>query len=83
MLSQNPGVKDRLVSEIRDILGDRIPGPADLSRLRFAEAVALESLRLYPPVYAFGREAAKDYEVGGYRIPRGALVFFQPMGDAS
>ena len=30
-----------------------------------------EAIRLYPPVYAFGREAVQDTEVMGHRIPRG------------
>src|ERR1043166_7003324 len=32
-------------------------------------------MRLYPPAYAVGREAVRDCEVGGYRIPAGMQVF--------
>ncbi len=36
--------------------------------------VVSESMRLYPPAWALGRFALEDYEVGGYRIPRGSLI---------
>lgn len=76
LLSQNPGAEARLASELREVLGGRMPGPADLPRLHYAEAIVLESMRLYPPIYAFGREAVQDCEIGGYGVPAGASVFF-------
>ena len=42
--------------------------------LRFAEHVIKESMRLYPPAYAFGREALCDLQLGGYPIRRGQTV---------
>jgi cytochrome P450 len=36
--------------------------------------VALESLRLYPPVWSFARRALEERTLGGYRIPRGTIV---------
>jgi cytochrome P450 len=35
-------------------------------------------MRLYPPVWAFGRQAAQDCEVAGYRVPKGRQVYFFP-----
>jgi cytochrome P450 len=40
--------------------------------------VVAEAMRLYPPAWILGRRALEDYEVGGYRIPRGALVILSP-----
>ena len=31
-------------------------------------------MRVYPPVYALGREATTDLELGGYRVKRGYTV---------
>jgi cytochrome P450 len=31
-------------------------------------------MRLYPPAYAIGRLAETEHEIGGYRVPAGALV---------
>jgi cytochrome P450 len=33
-----------------------------------------ESLRLYPPAWAFGREAVGDCEIGGYHVPAGTQL---------
>jgi cytochrome P450 len=63
-----------LAAEVREVLGDRPPAVADLPRLAFAERVVWEAMRLYPPVYGFGREAVQDTEVMGYRIPKGWSV---------
>jgi cytochrome P450 len=75
LLAQHPDAADRLHAEVRSVLGDRPPSVADLPRLATAERVVLESMRLYPPVYAFGREARADCEILGYRIPAGTTLF--------
>jgi cytochrome P450 len=36
--------------------------------------VIKEALRLYPPAWGFGRMAAEDTDIGGYTVPKGALV---------
>jgi cytochrome P450 len=38
----------------------------------------MESLRLYPPAYAIGREAVRTVEIGGWQIPAGTTVFIIP-----
>jgi cytochrome P450 len=75
LLAQHPPAHDRLLEELRAVLGGRAPEAADLPRLPFTEHVVLESMRLYPPVYAFGREALRDCEVMGYAIPARTTVF--------
>ncbi len=74
LLATNPMAAERLASEVRDVLGGRPPTVADLPRLPYAERVVLEAMRLYPPVYGFGREAVQETEVMGYRIPKGCNV---------
>ena len=32
-------------------------------------------MRLYPPVYVVGRETVREAEIGGYRVPRGTVLF--------
>jgi len=71
LLATNPLAAERLTAEVQTVLGDRSPSVADLPRLPYTERVVWESLRLYPPVYGFGREAVQDTEVMGYRIPKG------------
>jgi cytochrome P450 len=48
---------------------------ADMPRLRYTEMIAKETMRLYPPAYIVGREAATACEIGGYSIPAGTQVF--------
>jgi cytochrome P450 len=71
LLATHPAAAERLVAEAEAALGDHPPTAADLPRLPFAERVVQEAMRLYPPVYAFGRQAMQDTEVMGHRIPRG------------
>jgi cytochrome P450 len=75
LLAQNPEAEARLHAELDEVLaGGRAPTPEDVPALRYTEMVVAETMRLYPPAWALGRLALEDYEVAGYRIPRGALV---------
>ncbi len=78
LLASNPGARQSLRREIIDVVGDRLPAAGDLPRLPYAEAIVKESMRLYPPAYAIGREAVADCVVGGYSIPARATIYFSP-----
>ncbi|HMC89934.1 MAG TPA: cytochrome P450, partial [Gemmataceae bacterium] len=69
LLAQHPEAEAKLAEELQGVLGGRPPTVADLPRLRITEAIVCESMRLYPPVFAFGREAVHDCTLGGYHIP--------------
>jgi cytochrome P450 len=75
LLSEHPDVEARLHAELDLVLGGRPPGIADLPRLRFAESIVSETLRIYPTVWMIGREAIEPVELDGYRIPAGTTVF--------
>jgi cytochrome P450 len=75
LLGTNPEAEKKFHAELDEVLGDRAPTTADLSRLKFTEQVAKESMRLYPPAFGVGREAINDCEIGGYRVPKGTQVF--------
>jgi cytochrome P450 len=75
LLAQNSGVEKKFHAELDEVLGGRLPAMADLSRLQYTEMIARESMRLYPPAYALGREAVEECEIGGFRVPAGAQVF--------
>jgi cytochrome P450 len=76
LLAQHPQWYKRVQAEV-SLLG-RSPRFEDLERLPLCLAVFKEALRLYPPVYIFSREAVRETEVAGYRIPRGRIVFLTP-----
>src|SRR5215472_6906532 len=69
LLAQHPEVEANLLAEIDEVLGDRSPESEDLPRLTYTEKVIKEAMRLYPPVWAFVREAIEPFEIGGYRLP--------------
>ena len=75
LLARHPEVEAALHAEVDAVLGDRAATAADLPRLPYARAVLAEAMRLYPPAWVLGREALDDFEVGGYTVPKGAMVF--------
>ncbi len=74
LIARHPQVEEKLVDEWRAVLGGRSPGADELAALPYTNAVISESMRLYPPVYAIGREATTDLEIGGYRVKRGYTI---------
>jgi cytochrome P450 len=74
LLAQHPEVEARLIEELRAVLGGRAPTAADLPRLRYTEMVVTESMRLYPPAYALGRQAASATEIAGHPLRAGVIV---------
>jgi cytochrome P450 len=74
LLATHPDVEGQLLADLDAALGGRAATAADLPRLGCAERVILEAMRLYPPVYGFGREAREDCTVGGHRLPAGTTV---------
>lgn len=75
LVAQDPQVERKLAEELRMVLGDRVPTPDDLPRLRYTEMVLKETMRLYPAVWGIGRRAVKACELGGYSVPAGANIF--------
>jgi cytochrome P450 len=75
LLATHPEVEERLHSELDFVLAGRVPSVFDLPRLKFAENVITETLRVYPTVWMLGREAIEPVELGGYTIPVGTTVF--------
>jgi cytochrome P450 len=78
LLSQHPEVERRLHSEIDDVLQGRAPELADVPRLRYAEMILAEALRLYPPAWAIGRMATGPFDLGGVEIPTKSICILSP-----
>jgi cytochrome P450 len=77
LLGQHRDVYAALRREVDALRGP--PSMDDLPQLGLALRIFKESMRLYPPVYLFGRVALEDTEVAGYRIPRGTVVLVSPF----
>ncbi|MDP8923724.1 MAG: cytochrome P450 [Chloroflexota bacterium] len=74
LLAQHPEAEANLLAEVRATVGGRSPAVADLPRLKYADGVVSEALRLYPPSWALARVAIRDCELGGHPIPAGTIV---------
>jgi cytochrome P450 len=78
LLGKHPEIRQRVELEIDDALGDRVPGMEDLPRLGYVTKVIHESMRLYPPGWAFARTSLQDDNIGGHHIAANSLVALCP-----
>jgi cytochrome P450 len=76
LLGQNPLAESRLHDELDAVLAGRVPTNEDIPRLEYTAMVLSESMRLYPPAWAMGREVLEDVAIGPYRLRKGTMVFF-------
>jgi cytochrome P450 len=76
LLGQNPEAEARVHRELDAVLGARLPTLEDIPQLEYLGMVLSESMRLYPPAWAMGREALEDVSIGPYRLRKGTMVFF-------
>lgn len=74
LLAQHPEAERKLHNELDQVLGGADPKLEDLRRLPYTEQVVREAMRLFPPAFAFNREAVRDTTIGGYAIPAGADI---------
>ena len=77
LLAEHPDVEARLHAEV-DALG-HAPTFEDLGALPYTRGVFAEALRLRPPAWAVGREAAQDTDLGGVPIAKGVTILFAPL----
>ena len=74
LLSENPECERRFHEEIDRELQGRLPTFEDIPRLRYVEMVLAESMRLYPPAWAMGRKARRDFQLGDFFLPAKTTV---------
>jgi cytochrome P450 len=78
LLATHPEAERKFHAELDEVLGGpggRAPDVSDLPKLKYTEMIAKETMRLYPPAYAVGREAIEDTELGGFAVPRKTQLF--------
>ena len=73
LLARNPEAYARAKAEAQ-ALGGKPPTIEDLPRLGYCLRVFKEAMRLYPPVYFFGRQAIADVRIGDYDLARNSIV---------
>ncbi len=75
LLARYPAIQDRLVAEISQVLGTRQLQLTDLDNMPYLQQVFLETLRLYPPIWAMERFVKQPDELAGYAIPAKSTLF--------
>ncbi|XP_030542985.1 cytochrome P450 716B1-like [Rhodamnia argentea] len=80
LLSKNPAVYEAVLQEQEDIARSKNSGEPlaweDLARMKYTWRVAMETLRMVPPIFGGFRLALKDIDYGGYLIPKGWQIFW-------
>jgi len=74
LLSQHPEVEKKFHDEVDKHLGGRYPRVGDVIELSLTGRIFSEALRLYPPLWAIGRRAMVECQIGSYAIPAGSVV---------
>ncbi len=74
-LAKHADVRERVLREIDEVLGQRAPTFADMARLPYVDQVVKETLRLYSPATGvIARRATEDVQIGEWLVPKGSLV---------
>jgi cytochrome P450 len=79
LLALHPEIDAKLHDEIVRVCGDRDPAPSEAASLAYVRDVLAEAMRLYPPVWNIVRRAAKETQLGDWRIRKGATVMASPL----
>ncbi|MEM8953363.1 MAG: cytochrome P450, partial [Verrucomicrobiota bacterium] len=74
LLARHPEIQQAVREEIEQSIRDTTISYANTQGLRYTHAVVSESMRLLPPVWAIGRQARVDLELGGYKIRKGTSL---------
>lgn len=75
LISQDRRVEDKLVDEVKSVLGGRTPQMSDYPKLIYTDMVVKEALRVRPPVWAIGREAIGDCALDDVPVKKGMGIF--------
>lgn len=74
LLATHPDKQARFQAELDNVIGDRDATLGDLPNLHFMDQVYSEALRMYPPIWFWGRMAFQPFDLGGWHIPAGSFL---------
>lgn len=78
VLQGNEKVKENVYKEVDRVVGKNELSSSHLPDLLYTRKALEETLRLYPPVWMFGRMTVRDVEIGGHLIKKGENVLISP-----
>ncbi|BBM87371.1 cytochrome P450 [Candidatus Uabimicrobium amorphum] len=74
LIAKHPHVQQKIEEELQRVIGQRNIEVEDIDKLTYTSNVVRETLRLYPPLWAIGRESIEDVQIGKQLIPKGVQV---------
>lgn len=77
LLANNPAIEQRLLNELDSFSGET-PEISDLCRMPLVRNIAMEALRLYPPVWALMRDATAEATLGTMKVPENSRMVISP-----
>ncbi len=69
LIAQHPDIEEKVVKEINDNFKEDFLSMSELRNFPYTKMLIQEVMRLYPPVWSFGRKAIADDEINGYHVP--------------
>jgi cytochrome P450 len=78
LLSENPEEWTRVHDEVVAVTNGRDPGSGDLPQLRRTRMAIQETLRLYPPLWIWSRQATEDNLIRDYKVQKGEFAICIP-----
>lgn len=79
LLAEHPEYQTRLANEAQEFWSDGRLNEGVFNKVNLHQAVLDESMRLWPPVWAFMRQAIKDVDLKGLSLKAGDIVFLMPF----
>jgi cytochrome P450 len=78
LLARQPDIQDEVRTEVLKVWGDRDPEYGDTRALSLTHDVFRETLRLYPPIPFYPRQAAKSGCLRDKQVNEGQMVLVSP-----
>lgn len=78
LISNRTDIQERMHAETMEVMGDKEPDYSDIKRMELTWNVFRETLRLYPPVGFFAREAAEVQDMRKKTMQAGSSVVIAP-----
>ena len=78
LLGANPAKQAAVMEEVDRVLQGRAPTIKDVNDLPYTKAVVDEALRIFPPGWVVSRRSLESDVLGGYEIPKDAVIIISP-----
>nr|WP_235988657.1 cytochrome P450 [Pseudorhizobium endolithicum] len=75
LLSRHPEIEQKVLKEIASVSSGRQIASDHIPMLTYTRQVFSEAMRLYPPASIITRTALRDFRLGEFLIPTGAVMF--------